>query len=142
MLLADYAPAWFDERDRSLMLEQTIVDIVEAEMVENTAIITIQDRLDVFNAQPLMREFDRLRQNGVVHFIVDLSAVRVVDGDGDYPLLHLLKSTQNVDGSVTLVCPPGNPVRIFYEMMRLNTLFEIVSSREEALNRLTSQHTH
>ena len=137
MLLADYTPTWFDERNRSLMLEQTIVDIVEAERLENTAIITIQDRLDVFNAQPLMREFDRLRQNGVVHFIVDLSAVRVVDGDGDYPLLHLLKSTQNVDGSVTLVCPPGNPVRIFYEMMRLNTLFEIVSSREEALNRLS-----
>lgn len=118
------------------MLDQTIQDIAHAERVDDAVIVTVRERLDVFNAAPLMAEFDRLFHQGVEHFIVDLSAVRAVDGDGDYPLLHLLKSVQSVDGSVILVCPPGNPIRIFYEMMHLNTLFDIVDSLEEALDRL------
>jgi anti-anti-sigma factor len=118
------------------MLEQAIEDIADAERFEDTVIITVLERLDVFNATPLMAEFDRWLDEGVRHFIVDLSAVRVVDGDGDYPLLHLLKSVQSVDGSVVLVCPPGNPIGIFYEMMRLDTLFDIVGSLDEARNRL------
>lgn len=118
------------------MLEQTIQDIAYAERLEDVAIVTVRERLDVFNAPPLMAEFDRLLREGVSHFVIDLSAVRAVDGDGDYPLLHLLKSVQSVDGSVTLVCPPGNPVGIFYEMMHLNTLFEVVESLEAALEQL------
>ncbi len=118
------------------MLEQTTQNIADARQLDDTAVVTVHERLDVFSAAALMTEFDRLLNAGVVHFIVDLSAVRVADGDGDYPLLHLLKSTQNVDGNVVLVCPPGNPIRIFYEMMHMNTLFDIVNSLEEALERL------
>jgi anti-anti-sigma regulatory factor len=90
--------------------------------------------MGLLNAPLLMTEFDDLLETGVAHFIVDLSSVRVVDADGDYPLLHLLKLAHGVGGSVKLVCPPGNPVRIFYEMMRLNTLFDIVDTLDAALN--------
>ena len=115
------------------MLEQTIEDIVDAERLEDAVIVTVRERLDVFNAPALMAAFDRLLDEGVVHFIVELSAVRAVDGDGDYPLLYLLKSVQRVDGSVTLVCPPDNPIRVFYEMMHLDTLFTIVDTPDQAL---------
>jgi len=116
------------------MLGQTIQDIAETKRLGNAAVITLRGRMDLFNAPLLTAEFDDLLEDGVTHFIVDLSIVRVVDADGDYPLLHLLKSSQSVDGSVTLVCPPGNPVRIFYEMMRLNTLFDIVDTLDAALD--------
>ena len=136
MAWVDTAPLRTYERTWSFMLEQTIENIIDAERLEDMVIVTVRERLDVFNALPLMAEFDRLLDDGVAHFIVDLSAVRAVDGDGDYPLLHLLKSVQRVDGSVTLVCPPGNPIRIFYEMMHLNTLFSIVDTLDEALEDL------
>jgi anti-anti-sigma factor len=116
-----------------MMLRQTIQDIVETKRLGNAAVITLRGRMDLFNAPLLTAEFDDLLEAGVTHFIVDLSIVRVVDADGDYPLLHLLKSAQSVEGSVTLVCPPGNPVRIFYEMTRLNTLFDIVDTLDAAL---------
>ena len=115
------------------MLGQTIQDIAETERRGNAAVVTLRGRMDLFSAPLLMAEFDDLLEDGVTHFIVDLSIVRVVDADGDYPLLHLLKSAQGVEGSVTLVCPPGNPIRIFYEMMRLNTLFDMVDTLEAAL---------
>lgn len=114
------------------MLDQTIQDIVTAERFGDAVIVTMRERMDIFNAPLIMNEFDALLQTGITEFVVDLSAVRVVDADGDYPLLHLLKCAQAVGGSVTLVCPDGNPIRIFYEMMRLDTLFDIVQSLDAA----------
>jgi anti-anti-sigma factor len=132
MLLAEYSTLRHYERNRSSMLDQTIQDVVTAERSGDAVIITLGDRMDIFNAPLVMKEFDALFEMGVTEFVVDLSAVRVVDSDGDYPLLHLLKRAQTVGGNVMLVCPDGNPIRIFYEMMRLDTLFEIVSSLDTA----------
>ncbi len=103
------------------------------ERVQDFVIVTLGERMDIFNAPLLMKQFNQLLNDGAAHFIVDLSAVRVVDADGDYPLLHLLKCVQEVGGSVSLVCPAGNPIRVFYEMMRLDTLFEMTATLEEAL---------
>jgi anti-anti-sigma factor len=103
------------------------------EKLQDVVIVTIGDRMDIFNAPMLMKQLNQLVDGGATHFIVDLSAVRVVDADGDYPLLHLLKCAQEVGGSVSLVCPPGNPIRVFYEMMRLDTLFEMAETLDAAL---------
>lgn len=115
------------------MNERTIGDIVNVERYGHTAIVTLRERMDAFNAPLLIEAFNLLLDGGVIHFIVDLSAVRIVDADGDFPLLHLLKCTKTSDCTVTLVCPAGNPVRIFYEMMHLDTLFTMASSLDSAL---------
>jgi anti-anti-sigma factor len=107
--------------------------IASTEKYDSTIVVTLTERMDIFNAPLLMQAFNALLDEGGQHFIVDLSAVRIVDADGDYPLLHLLKRVQEKDGSVSLICPPGNPIRIYYEMMRLDTLFEILETRESAM---------
>ena len=132
MLLAEYSTLLHYERNRSSMRPQTIQDIVTAERFGLAAIITLGERMDIFNAPLVMKEFDALLTEEITHFIVDLSAVRIVDADGDYPLLHLLKCAQSAGKDVMLICPEGNPIRIFYEMMRLDTLFDIVPSLEAA----------
>ena len=106
--------------------------IADVEKYNDIAIVTLAERMDVFNAPLLMNQFNTLIDEGVKHFIIDLSAVRIVDADGDYPLLHLLKCAQARGGSVSLVCPPENPIRIFYEMMRLDILFDMVETLDEA----------
>ncbi|MCU0519315.1 MAG: STAS domain-containing protein [Anaerolineae bacterium] len=115
------------------MIERTIRDIADVERYDDAAIVTLRDRMDAFSAPLLTEALDRLLDAGVVRFIIDLSSVRVVDADGDYPLLHLLKCTQTSDCTVTLVCPEGNPIRIFYEMMHLDTLFTMAPSLDYAL---------
>lgn len=128
-------PVWMEvENERPLMyrLEPEVM-IASVETVQNFAIVTVGERMDIFNAPSLMAQLNELVAGGAIHFIVDLTAVRVVDADGDYPLLHLLKCAQEVGGSVHLVCPVGNPIRVFYEMMRLDTLFEITETLEDAL---------
>ncbi|MDF1513384.1 MAG: STAS domain-containing protein [Anaerolineae bacterium] len=107
--------------------------IASAEKYDNVVVVTLRERLDVFGAEQLMEEFNALLREGAVHFIVDLTPVRVVDADGDYPLLHLLKCAQEVGGSVSLVCPAGNPIRVYYEMMRLDTLFDMQETLEVAV---------
>jgi anti-anti-sigma factor len=132
MILTDYSNRLPYERNRSSMRPQTIQDIVTSKRLGSAVIITLEERMDIFNAPLVMREFDTLLAEEITHFIVDLSAVRVVDSDGDYPLLHLLKCAQSAGKNVTLICPEGNPIRIFYEMMRLDTLFDILPSLDAA----------
>ena len=107
--------------------------IASAEKFNTVVVVTLRERLDVFSAEQLMDEFNALLNEGAIHFIVDLTNVRIVDADGDYPLLHLLKCAQEVGGSVSLVCPVGNPIRVYYEMMRLDTLFDMQESLAVAL---------
>lgn len=109
--------------------------IASAEKFDNVVVVTLRERLDVFSAEQLMEEFNALLSEGAIHFIVDLTNVRIVDADGDYPLLHLLKCAQQAGGSVSLVCPSGNPIRVYYEMMRLDTLFDMQESLAVALAR-------
>ncbi|MGC9348686.1 MAG: STAS domain-containing protein, partial [Anaerolineae bacterium] len=75
--------------------------IADVEKFGDTIIVTLKERMDVFNAPLLMKEFNQLLDEGAAHFIVDLTAVRIVDADGDYPLLHLLKRAQEKGGTVT-----------------------------------------
>ena len=112
------------------------VRVAPVENMPGAVIVMLHERMDVFNAPVLMRQFNTLLDDGVLHFVVDLSNVRIADADGDYPLLHLLKCAQEVGGSVSLVCPFGNPIRVFYEMMRLDTLFEMAETLDEALANL------
>jgi anti-anti-sigma factor len=104
-----------------------------SERFGDTVILTLSERMDIFSAPVLMKRIDVLLGEGARTFIVDASNVRILDADGDYPLLHLLKRTQEVGGSMTLVCPAENPIRVFYEMMHLDTLFDIVDTLDAAL---------
>jgi anti-anti-sigma regulatory factor len=110
-------------------------NVAQVERLQNIAIVTLKERMDSLNAPLLMQEFNQLLDDGIQHFIVDLTNVR--DGiDGDYPLLHLLKCTYEIGGSVTLVCPIGNYVRVYYEATHYDTLFEIVEDLDTAIHQL------
>ena len=120
--------------------------IANIKKLHDCAIITLKERMIGLHAPLLMREFNQLVDDGIKHFIVDLSAVRIVDADGDYPLLHLLKCVYEVEGTVTLVCPIGNHIRVYYEATHYDTLFEIVETLDMALAKMNiqteSQLTH
>ena len=109
---------------------------MEIERVNDIAIVTVKERMNMFNAPVLIKEINHLLDQGAKHFILDLSSVRVLDVDGDYPLLHLLKRAQEHDGRVVLICPPNNPVRLLYEMLNLDTLFDIVETRADAFSEM------
>jgi anti-anti-sigma factor len=111
-------------------------NIASVDEVHGVTVVTLNRRMSVFNAPFLMRRFNRLLQEGARHFVVDLTDVKSVDTDGDYPLLHLLKCAQEVGGSVSLVCPIGNPIRVAYEMMQLDTLFVMAETLERAMAKL------
>ncbi len=112
------------------------VNAMTVKKQRDIVIIMPQSRMDIFVAPLLVKQFNRLLDEGNKRFVVDLSNVRVVEAEGDYPLLHLLKRTHDVEGRVVLVCPPGNPVRILYELIQFDQLFEIVETLDNALEHL------
>ena len=71
---------------------------------------------------------------GVVAFVVDLTDVDLITSDGLRVLLELRHRVIKRDGFVRLVCP--NP--LLYEvfaMTKLDQIFPIFQSREEALTK-------
>ena len=120
-------------RDLSMDARPWLTGTAVVERRDDIAIILLPSRLSIFNAPSLVKQFNALFDEGFTRFIVDLSDVRIVDGDGDYPLLHLLKRALNVGGRVILVCPEDNPVRILYAMMQFDQLFEMVETLDAAL---------
>jgi anti-anti-sigma factor len=102
---------------------------------QGIVIVMPQSRMDIFVAPLLVKQFNQLLDEGNTRLVVDLSDVRVVEGDGDYPLLHLLKRSHDLDAQVVLVCPQGNPVRILYELTQFDQLFDMVETLDAALGR-------
>ncbi len=100
---------------------------------DGIVVIAIQGRLDLPHTSMLTDAFNRLLETGACRMVVDLSQIHVVDTEGDYPLLHLRRRIHELGGRLRLVCPPGNPLRVFYELMHLDVLFEIDDSLETAL---------
>lgn len=109
------------------------VNSIDIKRYNDMTVITINSRLDMFSAPNLVRQFNQLIEEGTKQFVVDLSRVRVIDADGDYPLLHLVKRATDIDGSVTLVCPPGNPVRVLYEITKFDQFFNMVETLDAVI---------
>ncbi|MBN1877753.1 MAG: STAS domain-containing protein [Anaerolineae bacterium] len=106
---------------------------ISVKRLNDVVVVKVHERMDILNAPSLVDEFNHLLDDGITNLIVDLSGVHTVDADGDYPLLHLLRRVQEVDGCLHLVCPPENPIRVFYELMHLDVLFSIYETLEAAL---------
>lgn len=111
------------------------VSVATVKKQRDIVIVMPQSRMDIFVAPLLVKQFNQLLDEGNTRFIVDLSNVRVVEAEGDYPLLHMLKRSHDVGGRVVLVCPQGNPIRILYELIQFDQLFDIVETLNGALER-------
>ena len=90
-----------------------------------------QDSLDASNAK-LFREDVQpvLEKNRCV--LLDLAALQFVDSSGLGALLSSLRIMNERDGSLAL-CNMTKPVRTLFELVRMFRVFNIYSSRYEAL---------
>jgi anti-sigma B factor antagonist len=66
------------------------------------------------------------------HVIIDLEDVTFVDSSGFGVLLACLRQVQSNGGELRL-CGLHTPVRMLFEVVRMNRLFTICENREEAV---------
>ncbi|MCF6286577.1 MAG: STAS domain-containing protein [Candidatus Hydrogenedentes bacterium] len=114
--------------------------ITRPEVENGIAVVAFtQDSLDASNAK-LFREDVRpvLEQHNCV--LLDLGALQFVDSSGLGSLLSSLRTMSEGNGSLAL-CNMTKPVRTLFELVRMFRVFNIYSSRYEALKAMDCSGT-
>ena len=106
--------------------------IARPEVENGIAIVAFtQDSLDASNAKVFREDVQPILEN--YHCVLlDLEALQFVDSSGLGALLFSLRTMAEREGSLAL-CNMTKPVRTLFELVRMFRVFDIYSSRYEAL---------
>jgi anti-sigma B factor antagonist len=109
--------------------------IVEHRSGNNLVLEIMEPRLVADQAQPFKDEVGRYFNNGPASIVLDLSKVEFIDSTGLGALLSLLKRMPQ--GSELLVCGLNEPVNSMFMLTRMDRVFTICKTPQEALASLT-----
>ncbi len=98
-------------------------------------IITVapKGRLDAFTAPNLRTRVDQLLDEGVHHFILDLSEVDFLDSAGLAVLVSVLKRARQAGGNVRLVRPKQEAGLRILRLTKFDRVFDMMDTPSEAL---------
>ena len=109
--------------------------IVEQKIGKSLVLEIMEPRLVADQAQPFKEEVGRYFSNGPTSIVLDLARVEFIDSTGLGALLSLLKRMPK--GSELLVCGLNEPVNNMFMLTRMDRVFTICKTANEAVNALT-----
>ncbi len=103
--------------------------------IEGITVIEVAGEVDVYTATELREALNEVIDNGQNHIIVNMQNVKYMDSSGFGTLLSAMKRVRPIGGSVNLVrC--NNAIERMLKITRLNTVFQMHGSLEEALSEI------
>jgi anti-sigma B factor antagonist len=85
----------------------------------------------------LMEQIDTLLSSGKKNIVLDLEGLRYMNSSGLNVLVNILTKARNAGGDVS-VCHLSEKIKSLLVVTRLDTIFHIVPTVEEAVQRLKS----
>jgi len=110
------------------------------ETVSGYPVLRVVGEIDLYTAAEFKSAIARLIDSGTKHLIVDLSNVSYMDSGGFGVLLGAVRRIRPQGGTVTLVGCTGSISRIL-SITRLDTIFNLCSNVEEAVERVKSKES-
>ena len=107
----------------------------QVSMSGDVTVIDVEGQLIVGNRQTLKRTVLDEVEGGKRKFVVDFSSTSYIDSSGLGVLVSLSKKISEQGGELRLA-GLNEDLRTLFELTKLDTLFKISESREEALNGL------
>jgi len=98
----------------------------------DVTVIDVEGQLIVGNRQELKQKVLEELENGARKFLIDFSNTGYIDSSGLGVLVSLSKKIREQGGELRLA-NLNEDLRTLFELTKLDTLFHIASSREEAL---------
>lgn len=98
----------------------------------DVTVINVEGQLIVGNRQELKQKVLEELENGARKFLVDFSNTGYIDSSGLGVLVSLSKKIREQDGELRLA-NLNDDLRTLFELTKLDTLFHISDSRDEAL---------
>jgi anti-sigma B factor antagonist len=106
------------------------------EIEDSVFILTLDGDLIGENRGPeLMELANEQVNNGIRYCAIDISEVRFINSSGIGVLITLLTKFRNVEGEVVLI-NPSEQVKKLLIITKLNAIFTIVDTKEEAFQAL------
>lgn len=103
----------------------------KVEHTDRLTIFALSGRLDAHTAPQVREMLLRLLDEGHHHILVDMAKVNFVDSTGLSILVSGMKRCRQARGDLALM-QLQQPVRIIFELTRLDKAFEIYPDRETA----------
>jgi anti-sigma B factor antagonist len=107
-------------------------DLTEDAVDDHTHVITVSGELHVSTAPTFSQRLNEAIGQGKTAVVLDLAGVTFIDSTGLSVLLNGLRRVTRRGGRMAIVCTNPTVLRLF-EITRLDTTFEIVGSRDDAL---------
>ena len=108
------------------------------QVIDNVLLLSLSGDLIGENNGPELVQIinDHIHEN-IIHCAVDLSNVRYMNSSGIGVLITLLTKLRNHEGEMILV-KPSEKIEKLLLITKLNNIFSIVETRDEAVKMLTS----
>lgn len=106
----------------------------------NLAILRLAGRFDAHEEPDVRRWISERLQEGQNQLAINLSEVTFIDSTALSALVSGMKRGREAGGDL-LLCGLARPVRIIFELTRLDRVFDIYGSEEEAIEHFSRPET-
>jgi anti-sigma B factor antagonist len=105
---------------------------LEPRLHEHIKILTLSGRFDARTAPIVQKQLQAATAESPAQVVVNLEKVEFVDSTGLSTLVQAMKHARQLNGDVRL-CGMQQPVRIIFELTRLDKVFDIFPTEEDAV---------
>jgi anti-sigma B factor antagonist len=99
----------------------------------NVQILSLSGRIDTSNLPPIRRWIEDATASEPAYIVINLEQVNFLDSNALATLVFGLKRSRQVKGNLNL-CSLQQPVRILFELTRMDRVFDIYPCEEDAIN--------
>ena len=112
---------------------------MQSRLADNVNVLAITGSFNNYSAGPVRQWLEVAGTTAPAHLVVNLSQVHFLDSSGLSTLVHGLKLARELGGDLRL-CSLQQPVRMIFEMTRLDQVFEIFSQEADAIHAFSAKH--
>lgn len=105
---------------------------IKIEEKDGVKVCFAEGDIDINTSPQVKKAFDKLAQSKSGKVLINLQKVAYIDSSGLATLVEILKNFKNFGGKLRL-CNLSNKVKSLFEITKLEKLFEIMDTEEEAL---------
>lgn len=111
---------------------------LSSRIVDTIAILTLSGRFDAHERPKFSVWLDKQVGIDTAHVLVNMSGVHFIDSTGLSSLVQGMKHCRQEEGDLCL-CELQQPVRIIFELTRLDRAFDIYTSEAEGLKGMAAK---
>lgn len=109
-----------------------------SEHSEGALVLRLSGRFDAYAAPPIEDFFQKITIDPLSRVVVNLSQVSFIDSTGLATLIIGMKRCRQQQGDLVL-CEIQQAVRVIFELTRLDTVFTIADTQEDAIAKVQVQ---